>query len=176
MSFALAAQHARVTARMPEKALRVSSSNQGFLAGVGSQNERNRLTQVRQAFFARFSLTIRARHFRAVRHVPGPVLFDDRGELVSHWHGIRDVRGAGISGSMDVGSGGPPERCDRVWYTMLRTSRLVREGDAIMMQRSNAFFAVILARAAIRLIARGYFDTVLSVPQTGRFFICWHSV
>ena len=71
---------------------------------------------------------------------------------------------------MEVGSGGPPERCDRVWYTMLRTSRLVREGDAIMMQRSNAFFAVILARAAIRLIARGYFDTVLSVPQTGALF------
>jgi hypothetical protein len=48
------------------------------------QNERNRLTQVCHAFIVRSSLTIRARHFRAVRHEPGPVLLDDRGELVSH--------------------------------------------------------------------------------------------
>lgn len=55
-------------------------------------------------------------------------------------------------------------------YPLLLTSRLVREGDVVMMQRSNAFFAVILALAAIRLIARGYLDTVLSVEQTGALF------
>jgi membrane protein CcdC involved in cytochrome C biogenesis len=55
-------------------------------------------------------------------------------------------------------------------YPLLLTSRLVREGDVIMMQRSNAFFAVILGLAAIRLIARGYLDTLLSVQQTGALF------
>lgn len=55
-------------------------------------------------------------------------------------------------------------------YPLLLTSRLVRQGDAVMMERSNAFFAVILALAAIRLMARGYLDTVLSVQQTGALF------
>src|SRR5438270_6534961 len=47
-------------------------------------------------------------------------------------------------------------------YPLLLTSRLVRQGDVVMMQRSNAFFVVILALAAIRLLARGYLDIVLS--------------
>jgi membrane protein CcdC involved in cytochrome C biogenesis len=52
----------------------------------------------------------------------------------------------------------------------LATSRLVREGDAIVMRRSHAFFTVILALAAIRLLARGYLDTVLTIQQTGSVF------
>jgi len=55
-------------------------------------------------------------------------------------------------------------------YPLLLTSRLVRQGDVIMMQRSHAFFTVILALAAIRLLARGYFDTLLTVEQTGALF------
>jgi membrane protein CcdC involved in cytochrome C biogenesis len=55
-------------------------------------------------------------------------------------------------------------------YPLLLTSRLVRQGDTIMMQRSNAFFTVILALAAIRLLARGYFDKLLTVQQTGALF------
>lgn len=55
-------------------------------------------------------------------------------------------------------------------YPLLLTSRLVRQGDVVMMQRSNAFFTVILVLAAIRLMARGYLDTVLSVQQTGALF------
>ena len=55
-------------------------------------------------------------------------------------------------------------------YPLLLTSRLVRQGDVILMQRSNAFFTVILVLAAIRLLARGYLDTVLSVEQTGALF------
>jgi membrane protein CcdC involved in cytochrome C biogenesis len=39
-----------------------------------------------------------------------------------------------------------------------------------MMQRSTAFFTVVLVLAAIRILARGYFDTVLTVPQTGALF------
>jgi len=52
-------------------------------------------------------------------------------------------------------------------YPLLRTTRLIREGDSVMMQRSSAFFAMIVALAAVRLLARGYLDHVLSVPQTG---------
>ena len=55
-------------------------------------------------------------------------------------------------------------------YPLLLTSRLIRQGDAILMQRSNAFFAVILFLAAIRLLARGYFDTLLTVQQTAALF------
>ena len=55
-------------------------------------------------------------------------------------------------------------------YPLLLTSRLVRQGDAVMMQRSNAFFTVILGLAAIRLLARGYLDAVLSAQQTGAVF------
>jgi membrane protein CcdC involved in cytochrome C biogenesis len=55
-------------------------------------------------------------------------------------------------------------------YPLLLTSRLVRQGDAVMMQRSNAFFVVILALAAVRLLARGYFDTILTFQQTGALF------
>jgi membrane protein CcdC involved in cytochrome C biogenesis len=55
-------------------------------------------------------------------------------------------------------------------YPLLRTSRLVRQGDTVMMQRSSAFFTVILVLAAIRILARGYFNTLLSVPQTAALF------
>src|SRR5579885_1889604 len=55
-------------------------------------------------------------------------------------------------------------------YPLLRTSRLVRQGESIMMQRSNAFFGVILVLAATRLLARGYFDSILSVQQTAALF------
>ena len=39
-----------------------------------------------------------------------------------------------------------------------------------MMQRSTAFFTVILVLAAIRILARSYFDTFLTVEQTGALF------
>jgi membrane protein CcdC involved in cytochrome C biogenesis len=57
-------------------------------------------------------------------------------------------------------------------YPLLRTSRLVRDGDVVMMQRSRAFLAIIVVLAAIRLAAHGYLDTVMSVQQTaGLIFI-----
>lgn len=55
-------------------------------------------------------------------------------------------------------------------YPLLRTSRLVRQGDDIMMQRSTAFFSVILVLAAVRILAHGYFDTLLTVEQSGALF------
>lgn len=55
-------------------------------------------------------------------------------------------------------------------YPLLRTSRLTREGDVVMMQRSRAFFAMIVALAAIRLAARGYLDSLLTLQQTAALF------
>lgn len=57
-------------------------------------------------------------------------------------------------------------------YPLLITSRLVRDGENIMMQRSSAFFAVVIFLAAIRYLARGYLDSRMSIQQTaGLFFI-----
>jgi len=55
-------------------------------------------------------------------------------------------------------------------WPLLLTTRLEREGDAVMMRRSSAFLAVILVLAVIRFAARGYFDTILTAQQTGGVF------
>jgi membrane protein CcdC involved in cytochrome C biogenesis len=55
-------------------------------------------------------------------------------------------------------------------YPLLRTSRLVRDGEAIMMQRSNAFFLVVVVLAVIRIGARTYIDQYVDVSQTGALF------
>ncbi len=55
-------------------------------------------------------------------------------------------------------------------YPLLLTSSLRREGDAIMMKRSGAFFAVVIVLAAVRYLARDYFDSILSLEQTGALF------
>lgn len=55
-------------------------------------------------------------------------------------------------------------------YPLLVTSKLVRAGDAIMMQRSNAFFAVVVVLAAVRYFARSYFDHIMSMQQTAALF------
>jgi membrane protein CcdC involved in cytochrome C biogenesis len=39
-----------------------------------------------------------------------------------------------------------------------------------MMQRSNAFFLVVIALAVIRIVARGYIDTFLNLNQTAALF------
>jgi membrane protein CcdC involved in cytochrome C biogenesis len=57
-------------------------------------------------------------------------------------------------------------------WPLLVTSRLAIKGDEIVMHRSKAFFIVIIALAAIRYFARGYFDSIMSIQQTaGLFFI-----
>jgi membrane protein CcdC involved in cytochrome C biogenesis len=55
-------------------------------------------------------------------------------------------------------------------YPLLITSRLVRTGNTIMMKRSNAFFLVVIALAAIRFFARDYFDRIMSIDQTAALF------
>ncbi len=55
-------------------------------------------------------------------------------------------------------------------YPLLATSRLERDGDAIMMKRSGAFFAVVVALAIIRYAARGYLDHLLTMQQSAALF------
>jgi len=55
-------------------------------------------------------------------------------------------------------------------YPLLYTSRLVRDGETIMMQRSNVFFLIVVALAVIRILARGYIDTILNIKQTAALF------
>jgi membrane protein CcdC involved in cytochrome C biogenesis len=77
----------------------------------------------------------------------------------------------------------PPMRVPLLWglaafligavifaYPLLLTSDLHMQDGQIRMKRSNAFFAVIIVLALIRLAARGYFDTILSYNQTGTIF------
>jgi len=57
-------------------------------------------------------------------------------------------------------------------WPLLATSRLVRDGDAIMMKRSGAFFVVVVVLAAVRYFARGFFDSIMTLQQTaGLFFV-----
>jgi membrane protein CcdC involved in cytochrome C biogenesis len=55
-------------------------------------------------------------------------------------------------------------------YPLLLTSRLERVGEAIMMKRSGAFFAVVIVLFVVRYCARGYFDRLLTIEQTGGLF------
>ena len=58
-------------------------------------------------------------------------------------------------------------------WPLVLTTRLIRtENNAIMMKRSSAFLVVLFVLAAVRFLARGYFDTILTVQQSaGLFFI-----
>jgi membrane protein CcdC involved in cytochrome C biogenesis len=55
---------------------------------------------------------------------------------------------------------------------LVRTSRLTRVGDAIMLHRSRAFLAVLVGLVVLRLALRGYVEHLVSHTQTaGLFFI-----
>jgi membrane protein CcdC involved in cytochrome C biogenesis len=57
-------------------------------------------------------------------------------------------------------------------WPLLLTTRLELQGETVRMRRSSAFLVVILVLAAVRIFARGYFDTILTPQQTaGVFFI-----
>jgi len=55
-------------------------------------------------------------------------------------------------------------------WPLVLTTRLIRLGNAVMMKRSSAFLVVIFVLAAIRFLARGYFDTILTVQQSAALF------
>lgn len=49
---------------------------------------------------------------------------------------------------------------------LARSSRLVRQGDVILLQRSRAFLAILLGLAAVRFALRGWIDHYISAEQT----------
>ena len=55
-------------------------------------------------------------------------------------------------------------------WPLVLTTRLIRLGNAIMMKQSSAFLVVIFVLAAIRFLARGYFDTILTVQRSAALF------
>jgi len=55
-------------------------------------------------------------------------------------------------------------------YPLIHTSTLTREGDAILLKRSRAFLAILLALVAIRLVLRHYVEQYVDVVQTGSLF------
>lgn len=55
-------------------------------------------------------------------------------------------------------------------YPMARTSRLTRDGDRILMQRSRAFLWILLGLVALRFALRAYVEQYLSPLQTGALF------
>ena len=55
-------------------------------------------------------------------------------------------------------------------YPLILTSRLKLVGESVMMHRSMAFFVVVIALAAVRYYARGYFDRVITIEQTAALF------
>ena len=57
-------------------------------------------------------------------------------------------------------------------WPLVRTSRLHRVGDQIMMHRSKAFFVVFVVLALIRLAAKNYVGRYITLEQTaGLFFV-----
>ncbi len=53
---------------------------------------------------------------------------------------------------------------------LTRTSRLVRTGDVVWMQRSRAFLWILLGLVAVRTALRAYVEQVVSPLQTGALF------
>src|SRR5580698_7396815 len=49
---------------------------------------------------------------------------------------------------------------------LVRTSRLTRVGETVMMQRSAWFFAVVVVLALVRFLARRYLDQVITIEQS----------
>jgi membrane protein CcdC involved in cytochrome C biogenesis len=77
----------------------------------------------------------------------------------------------------------PPTRVPLAWglaaflagaivfcWPLVKTSKLTREGDAIMLKRSRAFLWILLGLVAVRLAARTYVEQLISPMQTGSIF------
>jgi membrane protein CcdC involved in cytochrome C biogenesis len=55
-------------------------------------------------------------------------------------------------------------------YPLARTSRLTRDGDVILMQRSKAFLWILLGLVVVRLALRAYVERFVTPIQTGALF------
>lgn len=53
---------------------------------------------------------------------------------------------------------------------LLRTSKLTRVGDAVMLKRSRAFLGILVALVVVRLAARAWVEQYVSPLQTGALF------
>ena len=53
---------------------------------------------------------------------------------------------------------------------LARSSTLEREGDAVMMRRSNGFLLILLGLLVLRLALHGWVGEYMSVQQTGAVF------
>jgi membrane protein CcdC involved in cytochrome C biogenesis len=55
---------------------------------------------------------------------------------------------------------------------LVRSTRLARQGNIVMMRRSRAFLGILLGLVAVRLLLRGYIGHILPARQTaGVFFM-----
>jgi membrane protein CcdC involved in cytochrome C biogenesis len=55
-------------------------------------------------------------------------------------------------------------------YPIARTSTLERRGDAVMMQRSRAFLAILLGLLAVRIALHEYVQALITPRQTAAVF------
>ena len=55
-------------------------------------------------------------------------------------------------------------------YPLVKTSKLIRRGDVVVLERSRAFLWILLGLVAVRLVARAYVERHLSTLQTGSIF------
>ena len=55
-------------------------------------------------------------------------------------------------------------------FPLARTSRLVRSGARVVMQRSRAFLWILLGLVAVRYGARAWVEQFMTTPQTGAVF------
>ena len=55
-------------------------------------------------------------------------------------------------------------------YPLIKSSKLVRRGDVVMLERSRAFLWILLGLVAVRFAARSYVEQYVSPLQTGAIF------
>jgi membrane protein CcdC involved in cytochrome C biogenesis len=55
-------------------------------------------------------------------------------------------------------------------YPLVKTSKLLRHGDDVLLHRSKAFLWILLGLFAIRFAARTYVEQLISPIQTGSIF------
>lgn len=53
---------------------------------------------------------------------------------------------------------------------LVLTSRLAREGEAVVVRRSGAFLWILLGLLAVRFLAREWVEQRVTLPQTGAIF------
>jgi len=63
-------------------------------------------------------------------------------------------------------------------WPLMRTSRLTRLGEQVLMQRSQAFLWILLGLVAVRFALRAYLEQYVSAPQTGALFflLAWAAI